>query len=66
MKGAIKFKDGHSEDILKHVGFETAGVFVTGYGTYIRTDDTKFYRYIRDFDMYVPCVDIASIEMEEE
>lgn len=66
MKDVIKFKDGHVENVLQHVGFVKAGLFVTESGTYMRTDETKFYRYIKDFDVFVDCADIESIEMEEE
>lgn len=66
MKGVIKFKDGHTEDILQHVGFLKAGLFVTESGTYMRTDEAKFYRYIKEFDAFEEYKDIESIEMEEE
>jgi hypothetical protein len=66
MKGIIKFKDGHFEDILKHIGFEEAGIFVTQTGTYMRSDVAQFYRYLKDFDMWTSCDDIVDIELEEE
>lgn len=66
MKGIVKFQDGHAEDILQHVGFVKAGLFVTESGTYMRTDEVKFYRYVKDFDVFVDCMDIESVEMEEE
>ena len=66
MKGIIKFKDGHIEYILRHVGFKEAGLFITENTNYIRTDKSAFYRYIKDFDVFVPCVDIVTVELEEE
>lgn len=65
MKGVIRFKDGHWEDIFQHIGFVKAGLFVTQSGTYMRTDETRFYRYIKDFDVFIPCSDIATVELEE-
>lgn len=65
MKGTVYFTNRPDEEVIKHIGFTEAGLFVTRSGTYMRIDDS-FYRYLKDFDSFVACSDIRMIEMEEE
>ena len=65
MIGVVKFADGHVEDILQRIGSDKNELIVTTYGTYMREYGSKFFRYIKDFDCFIPCKDIIEIELEE-
>lgn len=65
MKGTVYFTNRPDEDVIKHIGFVKAGVFVTKSGIYLRMEDS-YYRYLKDFDCFLACPDVTKIEMEED
>ena len=65
MKGIMYFNNRPDEEVIKHIGFVKAGIFVTLSGIYLRIDDS-YYRYLKDADSFIACPDIRKVEMEEE
>lgn len=65
MKGTVYFTNRPDEEVIKHIGFVKAGIFVTLSGIYLRIDGA-YYRYLKDADAFIACKDIQKIEMEEE